>query len=406
MLRNSCVHSLLDTDFYKFTMLQAYLHQTPDMLSEWTLHCRNDEDLTPYLDQVHAALEAIGRLTLTDDEAVRLQQLFPDFKPDFIDYLRHFRYDPSLLKIGVQRGQLTLRAQGPLRQVSMLEIPVLATVSEIRNRIRYPEVTPQVVEQVTLARIDALRQMATPEELAGFRFADFGTRRRFSLAAQRQVLVLLQKHLPQQLSGTSNPMLAAELGLPVVGTMAHEWLQTFQAISPLADSQRAALRHWLDEYPVKARIALTDIIGIDAFCRDLDVELAEQYSGFRQDSGDPVAWGEKLLARLAALGIDGRDKVLVFSDGLDLPRSLALYRHFRGRAQCSFGIGTSLMGDFGLNRPMNIVMKMVTLNQRPVAKISDSPGKSLCRDVRFLNHLMDTFAVNDEVRRQVMHSLV
>ena len=240
-------------------------------------------------------------------------------------------------------------------------------------------------------------------DLSDFRFTDFGTRRRFSFAAQQQVLGLLQQHLPQQLVGTSNPLLAQQFGLPAVGTMAHEWLQTHQGLNyPLAATQKAALQNWLREYRGQLSVALTDVIGIDAFCRDLDFQLASQYSGFRQDSGDPRLWGEKLIAHLESLGVDPTHKTLVFSDGLDFSRAVALYHHFRGRVQTSFGIGTWLMADFGVNQPLNMVMKMVRLGNRSVAKISDSPGKTLCRDREFLTNLMEAFAVEASVRHQVL----
>ena len=403
MLLNTCMRGVLETDIYKLSMQQAYRHQAPDAVAEWELHCRSDEDLTPYLELIREELAGMNQLTIPLPALRALSRQAPYLQPDYLDFLSHFRFDPSLLSIGIERGKLTIRARGLQTQVSLFEIPVMATLSEVRNSVRYPEVTPELIEKSTLAKIAQLQRLGDAVDLSDFRFTDFGTRRRFSFAAQQQVLGLLQQHLPQQLVGTSNPLLAQQFGLPAVGTMAHEWLQTHQGLNyPLAATQKAALQNWLREYRGQLSVALTDVIGIDAFCRDLDFQLASQYSGFRQDSGDPRLWGEKLIAHLESLGVDPTHKTLVFSDGLDFSRAVALYHHFRGRVQTSFGIGTWLMADFGVNQPLNMVMKMVRLGNRSVAKISDSPGKTLCRDREFLTNLMEAFAVEASVRHQVL----
>lgn len=407
MLVNTCIQGVLDTDFYKLTMQQAYLHQTPRVEAEWEFRCRSDEDLTPYLDLLREELDGMQRLTATLPQLRALSRQAPYLQTDYLDFLYHFRFDPGLLHLGIDKGGLSISARGLQTDISLFEIPVLATLSELRNSVRYPEVTPEQIERSTLSKIAELHRLGDSVDLAAFRFSDFGTRRRFSFAAQRQVLGLLKQHLPEQLAGTSNPLLAQHFELPVVGTMAHEWLQSHQGLNyPLANSQKVALENWLREYHGQLGIALTDVIGIDAFCRDLDFQLASQYSGFRQDSGDPILWGEKLLARLEELKIDPVDKTLVFSDGLDFSQAVALYRHFSGRVNTSFGIGTWLMADFGVNQPLNMVMKLVRVGHQPVAKISDSPGKILCRDRAYLNSLMEAFAVDASVRHQVLSQVM
>ncbi len=405
MLRNTCIQGVLDTDFYKLTMLQAYQRLVPNQASEWTFQCRNDEDLTPYLELMREELAGLARMSISLPELKAFSRSATGFSPDFLEFLYHFRFDPALIETRVQGSRLHLSVQGPLFQASMLEIPVLATLSELRNTIRYPEIDAALIEKVTLQRIADLQRLGDDTDLSEFRFAEFGTRRRFSFAAQKQVLGLLKQHVPQCLLGTSNPLLAQHYALPLIGTMGHEWLQSYQGLDlPLASSQKQALAQWLMVYP-QGGVALTDVIGIEAFCRDLDFTLANQYSGFRHDSGDPIAWGETLLARLEALGVDPLTKTLVFSDGLDFTRAVALYRHFRGRTRCSFGIGTWLTGNFELNRPLNSVLKMVRFNGHSVAKISDSPAKNVCRDPRFLQQLMDAFAVSQGVRQQIMSQL-
>ncbi|WP_409422799.1 nicotinate phosphoribosyltransferase [Pseudaeromonas sp. ZJS20] len=406
MSDHPCIQSLIDTDFYKLTMQQAYLHQLPQAEGEWAFHCRSDEDLTPYLPALRRHLQDLAALGLTEDEAVWLKAQAPYLSDDYLAFLRNYRFDPQRLQLSARGGRLLIRATGPQLLVSPLEIPVLATLSEVRNRACYPNLDEAQILAATDAKIVQLKQLARQHDLSGFRFSDFGTRRRFSFAAQERVVARLAEALPEHFVGTSNPHLARRFGLPCVGTMAHEWLQTHQGLGyRLEESQKAALENWIREYHGVLGVALTDVIGVDAFCRDLDRTLAQRYDGFRHDSGDPIAWGEKILARLAELDVDAAGKTLVFSDGLDFARAVAIYCHFQGRVKLSFGIGTWLMGDFAVNRPLNMVMKLVRLGGQPVAKISDSPGKTLCRDLDFLNNLMDVFAVSASTRDTVLANL-
>ena len=202
---------------------------------------------------------------------------------------------------------------------------------------------------------------------------------------------------PQWFKGTSNVLLARDLNLVPIGTMAHEYLQTYQALGVrLRDFQKAALEDWVQEYRGDLGIALTDTVGMDAFLADFDLYFAKLFDGLRHDSGDPVAWGEKALAHYAKLRIDAHTKRLVFSDGLDLERALMLYRHFGDRTQLGFGIGTNLTNDMGPgHKPINIVMKLVRANGQPVAKLSDTPGKTLCDDETYLDYLRQVFNVKD-----------
>jgi nicotinate phosphoribosyltransferase len=179
-----------------------------------------------------------------------------------------------------------------------------------------------------------------------------------------------------------------------IGTMAHEYLQTYQTLGVrLRDFQRAALEDWVQEYRGDLGTALTDVVGMDAFLADFDLYFAKLFDGLRHDSGDPVVWGEKALAHYAKLKIEPATKRMVFSDALDIPKALELYRHFAGRSQLGFGIGTNLTNDMGLE-PLNIVMKLTSANGQPVAKLADSPGKALSVDPTFLAYLRQVFNIS------------
>ncbi|MCX2943470.1 nicotinate phosphoribosyltransferase, partial [Rahnella perminowiae] len=192
--------------------------------------------------------------------------------------------------------------------------------------------------------------------------------------------------------GNNKDDLAHRLRLQQVGTQAHEWFQAHQQISPvLANSQRAALQAWLDEYPDQLGVALTDCITMDAFLRDFGSKFAHAYQGLRHDSGDPFEWGEKAIAHYQSLDIDPMTKTLVFSDNLDLDKALHLYRHFHQRVNLIFGIGTRLTCNIPDVKPLNIVIKLVQCNGKPVAKLSDSPGKTMCQDKAFVQALRKAF---------------
>ena len=383
------LHTLLDTDAYKLHMQQAVFHHYYDVHVAAEFRCRGDDLLGIYADAIREQVDAMQHLTLQDEEYQWLSGL-PFFKADYLNWLRDFRYKPEQVSVVNDNGKLDIRLEGPWREVIMWEVPLLAVISELAHRYRSPE---KGVEQAVAALENKLAAFSTLTEgldMSRFRLMDFGTRRRFSRDVQEAIVKRLQQE--PWFVGTSNYDLARRLSLTPMGTQAHEWFQAHQQISPdLANSQRAALAAWLEEYPNQLGIALTDCITMDAFLRDFGPEFAERYQGLRHDSGDPVEWGEKAIAHYEKLGIDPMSKVLVFSDNLDLAKAVDLYRHFNTRVNLSFGIGTRLTCDIPQVKPLNIVIKLVECNGKPVAKLSDSPGKTICHDKAFVRALRKAF---------------
>ncbi|MEP8858681.1 nicotinate phosphoribosyltransferase [Enterobacter asburiae] len=383
------LHTLLDTDAYKLHMQQAVFHHYYDVHVAAEFRCRGDDLLGIYADAIREQVDVMQHLTLQDEEYQWLSGL-PFFKADYLNWLRDFRYKPEQVTVLNDNGKLDIRLEGPWREVIMWEVPLLAVISELAHRYRSPE---KGVEQAVAALENKLAAFSTLTEgldMSRFRLMDFGTRRRFSRDVQEAIVKRLQQE--PWFVGTSNYDLARRLSLTPMGTQAHEWFQAHQQISPdLANSQRAALAAWLEEYPNQLGIALTDCITMDAFLRDLGPEFAERYQGLRHDSGDPVEWGEKAIAHYEKLGIDPMSKVLVFSDNLDLAKAVDLYRHFNSRVNLSFGIGTRLTCDIPQVKPLNIVIKLVECNGKPVAKLSDSPGKTICHDKAFVRALRKAF---------------
>lgn len=389
------IHSLLDTDLYKFSMWQALLHRHPTTQARYSFVCRNTSayPLAELVPEVNRELDHLCSLSFRPDELAYLRGL-RYLTSDFVDFLRIFRFQREFIEVRAQGDSLDIVARGPQVHVMAFEIFVLAIVNELYFR-RFDATAALAEGRRRLAGKIALLQDfgREPERRHPFELSDFGVRRRYSGAWQREVVSTLRDGAPRFFKGTSNVLLAKELGLAPIGTMAHEYLQTYQTLGVrLRDFQKAALEDWVQEFRGDLGIALTDVITMDAFLADFDLYFAKLFDGLRHDSGDPIEWGEKALAHYARLRVDPATKRLVFSDGLDLRRALAIYRHFADRTQMGFGIGTHLTNDMGLE-PLSIVMKLRSANGQPVAKISDTPGKALCDDATFLAYLRQVFQV-------------
>ena len=386
------VQNLLDTDFYKLTMMQAVLHNYPNVEVEWEFRCRNSEDLRPYLAEIRFQIERLAELSLSADQLSFLERI-SFLKPDFLRFLGLFRFNLRYVHTGIENGELFIRLRGPWLHVILYEVPLLAIVSEVRNRYRYRETVLEQAREQLYRKFDWLTANASADELSQLQVADFGTRRRFSYGVQAEVVNVLKHDFPGRFVGTSNVHLSRELDMKPLGTMAHEWIMAHQQLGPrLIDSQIAALDCWVREYRGLLGIALTDCITTDAFLGDFDLFFAKLFDGLRHDSGDPFVWGEKALAHYEKLRIDAKTKRLVFSDGLDFEKAFELYRHFADRTMLGFGIGTNITNDMGL-KTLHIVMKLTHANRQPVAKLSDSPGKLLCDDMTFLAYLRQVFNV-------------
>ena len=390
-MESPIIRSLLDTDLYKFTMQQSMFRRYGDVHARMAFRCRGDEPLQVSADELRDQCATLGELRLTTEELDWLSSL-PFMRPEFIEYLRTFRLNPEQLSIwNDEQGELHIEAEGNWAEITHFEIFVLALVSEIHCRNNENSVEAAGKRRLN-NKLAYLKDSLTADDDSSFRLVDFGTRRRFSRDWQAYVVERLAQELPGKFVGTSNMHLARTLGLKPVGTMAHEWLQSHQALGDsLLSFQKEALAVWLEEYGNQLGIALTDTISMQSFLRDFDKDMANAYWGIRHDSGDPIHWGEQALEHYRKLGIDAREKQLVFSDKLDFVTALDIHRHFAGKVNVSFGIGTYLTNDMGVKAP-NIVMKLIEVNGRPVAKLSDSPGKTMCRDEDYINRLKKTFA--------------
>ena len=397
------IHSLLDTDLYKFTMMQVVLHHFPGARVEYRFKCRNPGvDLAQFATQIREEVRHLCSLQFRDAELNYLRSM-RFIKSDFVDFLGLFRLNEKYIAINpLPTGELDIRIEGPWLHTILFEIPVLAIVNEVYFRNTQPK--PDFAEG--RRRLEAKIGQLQADGLRELKIADYGTRRRFSKDWHEEVLRTLAARLgpvtsppqraagkPPQFAGTSNVLYAMKLGLIPLGTMAHEYLQACQALGPrLRDSQVFGFESWAREYRGDLGIALSDVYGMSAFLRDFDLYFCKLFDGARHDSGDPFQWGERMLAHYVANRVDPQTKTLIFSDSLTVPRTIELYLQFRGRCQLAFGIGTNLTNDLGYE-PLQIVIKMVRCNDQPVAKLSDTPAKNMCDDERYLAYLRQVFEI-------------
>ena len=388
------ITSLLDTDLYKFTMMQVVLHQFPGAQVEYKFKCRNPGvQLAPFVEEIRSEIRSLCSLKFKDSE-LRYLRSMRFIKSDFVDFLDLFRLNEKYIQVTPQdNGEIDITISGPWLHTILFEIPVLAIVNEVyfRNMQRVPDLMEG------RRRLDVKIAQLQSDGLQALKIADYGTRRRFSRAWHEEVLRVLAARLgtgPKgQFAGTSNVYFAQLLGLTPLGTMAHEYLQACQALGPrLRDSQVFAFESWAREYRGDLGIALSDVYGLNAFLRDFDMYFCKLFDGARHDSGDPFQWGERMIDHYSRNRVDPKTKTLIFSDSLTIPRTIELYQQFRGRCQLAFGVGTNLTNDLGYE-PLQIVIKMTRCNGQPVAKLSDTPGKGMCDDEKYLAYLKQVFEI-------------
>jgi nicotinate phosphoribosyltransferase len=387
------IHSLLDTDLYKFTMMQVVLHQFPGAEVEYKFKCRNEGiDLVPYIDEIRREIAHLCSLRFTEEELDYLRSM-RFIKSDFVDFLGLFQLNQKYITVTpspLNNGEIDIVVKGPWLHTIMFEVPILAIVNEVYFHVT--QKTPDYEEGRNRLR-DKIALLTKNPELAGCNIADYGTRRRFSHEWHAEVIQVLKEGMGTHFAGTSNVLFAMQHGLTPLGTMAHEYLQACQSLGPrLRDSQIYALEVWAREYRGDLGIALSDIYGLEAFLADFDMYFCKLFDGARHDSGDPFEWGERLIQHYRDNRVDPSSKVLVFSDALDFDKVAALYLRFKDRIKVAFGIGTNLTNDLGYT-PLQVVMKMVRCNGQPVAKLSDTPSKNMCDDEAYMNYLRHVFEI-------------
>ncbi len=384
------VTSLLDTDLYKFNMDQVIFHKHTDLCGEYYFKCRNagvtfSQEI---VDEINAQIDHLCTLRFTKQELDYLRSI-RFIKNDYVEFLRLWR--PIREYVTVTRsdnGEMDIVVKGPLFSAMQFEIFLLEIVNEVYFRMTFDYDT---LMQSAKERLDQkINDFRTGKYT--FKFAEFGCRRRLSREWEDEVVRRLATET-NNCVGTSNVYLAMKYDLTPIGTYAHEFVQMYQGIDyiPLAYTNQYAMNDWYDEYQGDNGTALTDTVTTDLFLLDFNRSMVNNYTGVRHDSGDPYEWGEKLIAHYKKYGVDPKTKLLLFSDSLDFDGAQKLYDYFCDKTKVSFGIGTFCSNDT-CEKALNIVIKLQYVNGRPVAKLSDTPGKAMCRDSEYLEYLKSSVA--------------
>ena len=379
------VVSLLDTDLYKFNMDQVIFHKHTDLCGEYYFKCRNENVVftREMLDEINGQIDHLCSLKFTKKELDYLRSI-RFIKNDYVEFLRLWRPIREYVETGLSKdGKLSIVVKGPLFSAMQFEIYLLEIINEVYFRFTYDyDELLKSAEQRLDKKIAAFQ-----DGTYTFQFAEFGCRRRLSREWEDVVIRRLTTET-NNCVGTSNVYFAMKYNLTPIGTYAHEFVQMYQGIDsiPLAYTNHYAMKDWYDEYQGDNGTALTDTITTDLFLLDFNRSMVNNYTGVRHDSGDPFNWGEKIIAHYKKYGVDPKTKLLLFSDGLDFDHAQALYDNFKDRVNVSFGIGTFCSNDTR-EESLNIVIKLQYVNDRPVAKLSDAPGKAMCLDEDYLEYL-------------------
>lgn len=371
------IQSVLDTDLYKFTTSYAYSKLYPRAYGQFRFIDRGKTTYPQgFAEELKKELQEMSKLVLTKDEASFLSRELPYLPPTYIDFVRGFRFDPEEVKVEQDaEGHLSIIAEGLLYRVTLWETPILALVSELYYKMLGAQPDMEYTERTIISKARKLAEH-------GITFSMFGMRRRFSAAIEDRVTELLKEHAAGYLFGTSNVYYAYKHGLRVSGTHPHEWIQFHGAMFGYKMANYMAMEDWINVYDGDLGTVLTDTYTTDVFMRNFSKKHAMLFTSLRHDSGDPLQFTEKVIARYRELRVDPTIKYIIFSDGLDPERAIEIANYCKGRIGASFGIGTNFSNDVGNGvRPMNIVMKLwkckMTEKERwnPCVKLSDVDGK-------------------------------
>lgn len=393
MILPPIIESLTDNDMYKYSMGQAILHQFPGYTMRWAFKCRDkDVHFTPAMVQeIKEQVQHYCTLKYKRDELNYLSKI-RWLTSDYISYLRHWSpvYSDFMISEDADCG-LAVEYESSWLDSSPYESPVLSIINEVYFKMKY--------DYDDLIRSFKNNLDIKFENLKHGRYyvgtlSDFGMRRRLSKEAQE---IMIRKfiglndtlHSPSRFVGTSDVYFAYKYGILATGTKAHEWTMGVGQGDPSIErsfSNRYDMAAWVKEYKTMNGIALTDTITTDVFLKDFNEVFANLFSGCRHDSGDPFVWGDKIIGKYESLGIDPKTKTLIFSDSLNFDKATEIFEHFRDRVGFGTGIGTFLTNDTHVPA-LNIVLKPIMCNGMPVAKISDAPGKGMCRDEEYIEFL-------------------
>ncbi len=368
------IPSLLDNDFYKFTMQHAVVRLFPYARARYQFINRGQHKFPPgFANRLRTAIDAMAQLKLTDHEKDYLRKTCPYLPPTYLDFLQGYRYDPSEVHIEQHGEELSVKIEGFWYRTILWEVPVMSLICELYYETRHLQ------RESNAEVIATVKEKMEKYAALQITVAEFGTRRRHSYAVHDLVVETLKQYGKSCFVGTSNVHLAMKYQTKPIGTHAHEWFMFHAAKYGFKMANQTGLEHWVDTYRGDLGIALTDTYTTDVFFEQFDKKFSKLFDGVRHDSGDPLIFADKVIRHYKTNGIDPLIKTIIFSDGLDYEKVNRIADYCRGKVGMSFGIGTNFTNDVGLPA-MNIVLKMMEAKPENtewtgVVKLSDEPKK-------------------------------
>ena len=367
-------NSILDNDFYKFTMQCAVVKLFPNVKGRYKFINRGKHQFPEgFAQAMQQAVNNMAQLKLTKDEKLFLRTNCPYLNPAYIDFLEGYHYDPSEVKISQNGTDLEVEVEGFWYRTILWEVPLLAVISELFYKLTKAE---QWTDNQIISNTNEKVKLYEEFDVV---FAEFGTRRRHSYHVHDLVMRTLTQSNKYNFSGSSNVHLAMKYQVKPIGTHAHEWFMFHAAEFGYKMSNAMSLEHWVDVYRGDLGVALSDTYTTDVFFKQFDKKFSKLFDGVRHDSGDPIAFAKKTIEHYQKFGINPLSKYIIFSDGLNPEKVKLIAEACKGKIGLSFGIGINLTNDVGL-RPMNIVMKLTEVLTSdnewvPTVKLSDEPNK-------------------------------
>lgn len=374
--------SMLDNDLYKFSMSYAYMKLFPEAEGTFVFCDRGKTEYTAkFVTALQQELHKLAERMLSNTERQWCVQNIPYIPEWYWEWLESFYFNPNLIKLSLEKdGELKIEVTDKLYKVTLYEVPILYTVAETYYKIygksltvdQYQEICRKTEEKCKIA------------EEAGFKFSEFGTRRRYSYEVQDAVVAVCKNST--SCVGTSNVHLAMKYDMKPIGTVAHEWVMFHGAMYGYNEANYMAYKNWVKVYDGNLGIALTDTYTSKVFFKNFSLQHAKLFDGIRQDSGDEKDFVDRALVRYDELGINPLTKTIVFSNALDFPKAAQIAEYCKGKIKASFGIGTNLTNDIEGVQPRNIVMKLMHCRMNPrqewvnCVKISDDIGKVMGAD--------------------------
>jgi nicotinate phosphoribosyltransferase len=372
--QHQIIQSILDNDFYKFTMQQGVLKLFPWSKAQYEFINRGNHSFPPNFDiELRKAIESLANLKLSKAEKKFLEKTCPYLDPVYLDFLEGYKYNPEEVNIEQTGDQIKVSISGLWYRTILWEVPIMSIISELFYKLKGLErISDKEIVEITKSKIQKYSKL-------GVTVAEFGTRRRHSYEVHNLVMDTLKKYGNNSFIGSSNVHFAMQYKTKPIGTHAHEWFMYHAARYGYKMANVMGLEHWVDVYRGDLGIALSDTYTTDVFFKQFDKMFSKLFDGVRHDSGDPLEFADKVIAHYNKMGIDPLSKTIIFSDGLNYDKVAHIVNYCKGKVGMSFGIGTNLTNDVGPDA-MNIVIKMVRTAGKDqdwehVIKLSDEPFK-------------------------------